>query len=132
MAIYGVYFALNQAKASLFEFLTQGRHDLTDAVHFMVGDFNTGLHFHDEEGATFYCAEQFNTLSGSDLVDSWRRRNPGVREYSWYSNRGNGFRIDHILSSAKADSMIERVYYDHQPRRSKATDHAALVVEILR
>jgi exodeoxyribonuclease III len=45
MTIYGVYFALNDAKASLFEFLTQGRHDPTDAVHFMVGDFNTGLQF---------------------------------------------------------------------------------------
>jgi exonuclease III len=128
MAIYGVYFALNQAKASLFEFLARGRHRPTDAVHFIVGDFNTGLHFQDEEGATFYCVEQFNALSGSGLVDSWRCRNPGVKEYSWHSNRANGFRIDHVFSSLEADSMIERVYYDHRPRETGVTDHSALVV----
>jgi hypothetical protein len=33
------------------------------------------------------------------FCDLWRRRNPEVREYSWFSTRGNGFRIDHAFLS---------------------------------
>lgn len=128
-AVYAVYFSQNKAKADLFEFLTAGSHQPTEAAYFIVGDFNTGLHFQDEEGATFYCTEEFNALAKSGVVDSWRNCNQGVKEFSWYSNHGNGFRIDHVFSSPEADTMIQRVYYDHAPRALKFTDHSALVVE---
>lgn len=129
VAVYGVYFSQNEAKAGLFEFLTQGGHRPAEAAYFIVGDFNTGLHFLDEKDATFYCTAEFKALSESGLVDSWRNRHPDTREFSWYSNRGNGFRIDHVFSSPEADALIERVYYDHKPREVKATDHSALVLE---
>jgi exodeoxyribonuclease-3 len=129
VAIYGVYFAQNVAKARLFEFLAKGNHKPTEARHLIVGDFNTGLHFLDEQGATFFCTAEFQALLNSGLVDSWRSRNPDNREFSWYSNHGNGFRIDHVFSSTEADSLIEQVYYDHTPREVKATDHSALVIK---
>lgn len=129
VAVYGVYFSQNNAKAGLFEFLAEGGHRPSENAYFIVGDFNTGLHFQDEEGATFYCTAEFKALSESGLVDSWRNRHPDTREFSWYSNHGNGFRIDHVFSSPEADTLIERVYYDHKPREAKATDHSALVVE---
>lgn len=128
-AVYGVYFAQNEAKARLFEFLANSGHRPTEASYIIVGDFNTGLHFQDEEGATFYCTSEFKTLLESGLVDSWRNRHPDKREFSWYSNHGNGFRIDHVFSNTEADKMIERVYYDHSPREAKATDHSAMVIE---
>ena len=98
VAVYGVYFSQNKAKAGLFEFLAEGRHRPTEAAYFIVGDFNTGLHFQDEEGATFYCTTEFKALSESGVVDSWRNRNPDTREFSWYSNHGNGFRIGVTLA----------------------------------
>ncbi|OQW99596.1 MAG: hypothetical protein BWK73_50205 [Thiothrix lacustris] len=128
VSIYGVYFPLNKAKASLFEFLRKGGCRPTDGAYFIIGDFNTGLHFQDEHGATFYCTTEFNALLESGLVDSWRNRHPSTKEFSWYSNRGNGFRIDHAFSNSEADGLIEQVYYDHKPREAKITDHSALVI----
>lgn len=129
VAVYGVYFSQNEAKAGLFDFLVKGGHRPAEAAYVIVGDFNTGLHFLDEEGATFYCTAGFKALLESGLVDSWRNRHPDTREFSWYSNHGNGFRIDHAFSSPEADTLIERVYYDHKPREAKITDHSALVVD---
>lgn len=129
VAVYGVYFPQNKAKAGLFEFFVKGQHRPTEAAYFIVGDFNTGLHFLDEEGATFYCTAEFSALLDSGLVDSWRNRNPHKRKFSWYSNHGNGFRIDHVFSSAAADALIEQIYYDDRPRKAGATDHSALLVK---
>lgn len=130
IAVYGVYFSQNKAKAGLFEFLAKNEHRPTETTYFIVGDFNTGIHFQDEQGATFYCAAQFQALSESGLIDSWRTRNPNTKEFSWFSNHGNGFRIDHVFSNPAADSSIQQVFYDHLPRESKVTDHSALVVEV--
>lgn len=129
LAIYGVYFPQNQAKAEVFQFLLDGAHLPGAEAHVILGDFNTGLHGLDETGATFFCADQFAALSRAGLVDSWRTRNPAVREFSWYSNAGNGFRIDHVFSSPAADGKVQRVYYDHAPRKSGITDHSAMMVE---
>jgi len=108
-----------------------GGHKPIDPAHIIIGDFNTGAHKLDESGSTFYCAEQFDQLSSAGLIDSWRTRNPLLREFSWYSNAGNGFRIDHAFSSSIADGGIQRIYYNHEPRDSGITDHSALVVEYI-
>jgi exonuclease III len=131
LEIFGVYFAQNRAKAGLFQFILDGAYKPAAPAHLFIGDFNTGLHGIDEEGSTFYCAEQFAALPAAGLIDSWRSRNTAERDYSWYSQAGNGFRIDHVFSSGTADSRIENAYYDHIPRESGITDHSALVVEIV-
>lgn len=129
LAVYGVYFPQNQAKADLFHFLIDGTLKTSESAYLVVGDFNTGQHSIDEAGSTFYCTEDFSALSATGLVDSWRKRNPDAREFSWYSNAGNGFRIDHVFSSAAANAQIRRVYYDHAPRSSGISDHSALIIE---
>jgi exodeoxyribonuclease-3 len=129
LAVFGVYFSQNKSKAGLFQFLVNGRHRPTEAAYFVVGDFNTGLHRIDEAGASFHCTEDFVALSRSGLVDSWRSRNLQEKVFSWYSNHGNGFRIDHVFSSPEADKTIQSVQYDHTPRESGVTDHSALVIE---
>lgn len=129
VSVYGVYFPQNQAKARLFKFLVEGGHQPPENAYLLVGDFNTGLHFQDEEKATFYCTAELKALLEAGLVDSWRKRHPNTREFSWYSHRGNGFRIDHAFSSPLANALIEQVYYDSKPREAKMTDHSALVVK---
>ena len=128
VAVVGVYFAQNYAKASLFRFLLTGGLEPIEPAHIVVGDFNTGLHKVDETGPTFHCAKEFAALSRTGLGDAWRSRHPEQREFSWYSSRGNGFRVDHAFASPAADNRIQRVYYDHTPRESRCTDHSALVV----
>ncbi len=132
LAIYGVYFPQKKAKASLFQFLSTGKHQPFESAHFITGDFNTGNHFQDEEGRTFHCSENFKQLSESGLIDSWRSRNQNIKEFSWYSSHGNGFRIDHIFSNPEADNVIQDIYYDHATRESKTSDHSALIVESVR
>lgn len=129
LAILGVYFPQNRDKARLFQFLLDREYQPIEEAHIIIGDFNTGLHGIDESGKTFYCADQFAALPSAGLVDSWRIRNPEVKEYSWYSSAGNGFRIDHAFSSLAANSRIQSIYYDHTPRLSKITDHSALIME---
>ena len=128
-SVFGIYFPQNQAQADLFNFLIDGTLKPKESAYLVVGDFNTGRHGIDEAGSTFHCAEHFSALSTGGLVDSWRTRNPDAREFSWHSNAGNGFRIDHAFASAVADSKIRRVYYDHTPRSSSISDHSALVIE---
>lgn len=127
--IYGVYFPQNEAKLRLFQFLLDRQYKPSQGAFFVIGDFNTGLHELDEEGSTFFCSQQFAALPTCGLIDSWRSRNVRERVYSWYSSRGNGFRIDHVFASPEADARIRRVHYDHSPRESKDTDHSALVIE---
>jgi len=117
------------AKAPLFRFLLDGRYKPANTEVIVMGDFNTGLHRIDENGSSFFCADLFSLLPDAGLFDSWRSRNPEERVFSWYSNVGNGFRIDHVFSNPSADSKIERVYYDHTPRETGITDHSAMVVE---
>lgn len=129
LSIYGVYFPGLQAKADVFRFFLDGSHQPTEDEQIIIGDFNTGLHKIDELGSTFHCTEEFAALSSGDFRDSWRTRNPKAKDFSWYSNKGNGFRIDHVLSNLAADSKIQRIYYDHTPRESGISDHSAMVVE---
>lgn len=95
----------------------------------ILGDFNTGRHYIDEPGKTFYCADSFISLEDSGLIDSWRKRNMDKKEYSWYSSAGNGFRIDHVFSTKEIDESISFVEYNHAPRQEGETDHSALIVE---
>jgi len=131
LTVLGVYFSQNKAKSSLFNFLLERGCDPLESEHMFLGDFNTGIPGLDEKGKTFQCADQFAALSTSGLIDSWRSRNAEKREFSWFSNAGNGFRIDHAFSSPEADGQIQEVYYDHEPRKQGVTDHSALIVEYL-
>ncbi|MEI7478012.1 MAG: hypothetical protein WCJ81_06050 [bacterium] len=59
-----------------------------DKIIFM-GDFNTGRHFIDERGKTFYCSDCMFDIEQAGMIDVWRYKYKDVREYSRYSNKGN-------------------------------------------
>lgn len=128
--IVGVYFSHGDIKRSLFEFFLGGSYRPGNPCAMVIGDFNTGLHYQDEAGATFRCPDLFAALPDVGLIDSWRSRNRDERAFSWYSNVGNGFRIDHVFCNQSADDRIQAVHYDHAPRESNITDHSALIVDI--
>ncbi|NDR56985.1 endonuclease/exonuclease/phosphatase family protein [Aliiruegeria sabulilitoris] len=128
VSIAGVYFAQKDAKRTLFEFLLSPQNGLGDN-HLVIGDFNTGLHYLDEDGATFSCADQFKELTNSGFVDLWRKTNGAkTREFSWVSNRGGQYRIDHAFATKAISDRMSRCQYDHSTR-PKLTDHSALSVE---
>ena len=126
LQLVGTYFPQRKDKAGVFNTLeTIASSDLL-----AIGDFNTGCNVLDSEGAKFHCADQFVNLANVTLTDLWRTHNGELaQEYSWYSNTGNGFRIDHALAGVKATSRCVACYYDHSTRGT-FTDHSALIVEL--
>jgi len=128
--ILGVYFAQKELKRNLFNFINNNFINLSNNNGLVIGDFNTGNFYEDEKNATFSCTHEFNELKVNGLVDSWRSRNKGIKEFSWYSHAGNGFRIDHIFSTTTIDNRIKNIYYSHNEREQKISDHSAMIVEI--
>lgn len=126
--IFPVYFANNQEKESLYEFLLAHIQNLTKPSLF-IGDFNTGLHYEDETKATFYCEDKFKELS-KKMVDIWRYFQGSLKESTWYSHAGNGFRIDHAFGNQSFVAKVKNCYYDHSPRENKISDHSAIIVEL--
>ena len=63
--------------------------------------------------------------------DLWWHRYPERREYSWFSTRNNGFRIDHALLSQELAGCAGAVYYSHMERTAGLSDHSPLIVELM-
>ena len=125
--LVGTYFPLKNDKKDLINwFLEKG---LNFRKTIFIGDFNTGSNILDKDktGSSFFMGSEFETISQEILTDSFRYRNPELREYSWYSNAGNGFRIDHCLVTKDLTDNIRSVSYDHKTR-PELTDHSALIV----
>ena len=117
--VLGAYFAQNNEKRPLFEYLLSNP---PTEPSLLVGDFNTGEHFKDEQGKTFYCADMFTQLSEV----GWSRINS--HEPTWFSNAGNGFCIDHAFVTG---GVTGTAVFDHATREKKLTDHSALHVTLV-
>jgi exodeoxyribonuclease III len=64
----------------------------------------------------------------SGWKDVWRAR-AEANEYSWYSTRGRGYRIDHALALNWPGDTAIGASYGHSVRLRKLSDHSMLVVE---
>jgi endonuclease/exonuclease/phosphatase family metal-dependent hydrolase len=52
------------------------------------------------------------------------------REFSWYSTRGNGFRIDHAFLSPALAARAGEIRYSHDERFTGLSDHSALILDL--
>lgn len=100
------------------------------APRIFLGDFNTGRFPLDGEGFYFTCAEQMETLLERGWVDAWRRLHPEKKEYTWYSHKGRGFRLDHAFLSPPLGPLLRKAVFDHTYRERGYSDHSALVVDL--
>jgi len=131
LQIFGTYFPQKKEKAKVFSFLAdQLKNASLDQTVVVAGDLNTGLHFKDEQGKSFHCSEDFQKLLETGMTDAWRLLNADLSEYSWYSNYGNGFRIDHCLVSSNSKNVIRNCFYIHKAREKKYSDHSQMVLEL--
>jgi exodeoxyribonuclease III len=64
------------------------------------------------------------------FCDLWRHRYPDRREYSWFSPRNNGFRIDHAFLSQEFAACAGTVHYSHEERIAGLSDHSPLILEL--
>jgi exonuclease III len=95
-----------------------------------IGDFNTCRAFVDEPGAIDATAHFMDSVEAIGFRDLWRQRYPEGREYSWYSHRGNGFRIDHAFLSPGLAARAGAVRYSHGERLAGLSDHSVLLLDL--
>ncbi len=94
-----------------------------------AGSFNTGIPLVDETSRSFVCAKQFRELSEIGFTDLWRKFHGDVREYTWFSNYGNGFRLDHAFASPGMTERAVRCEYIHEPRTEGTSYHSLVLLE---
>ena len=95
-----------------------------------IGDFNTCRPYLDEAGAIDATAHYMDAIEQIGFRDLWRHRYPGRREYSWFSTRCNGFRIDHAFLSQELVACAGTVHYSHEERIAGLSDHSPLILEL--
>ena len=126
--LYGVYLP-HKKKHRLFEFLC-GEELEDDAPSVIIGDWNTGRNGIDQAGNSFWYSEYLDKLSKRGYVDAFRNIHGDVREFSWYSHQGNGYRYDHCYVSASLASVLNDCRYCHDLREEGLSDHSAMVLTL--
>ena len=126
--LFGCYFPQQKQKQKVFDYLIAQSKNLDNAI--ITGDINTGLHYADETGASFYCANALKELQDNGMPDAFRHLHGGSKEFTWYSHAGNGFRIDHFMVSTNLLSVLNSCHYNHDPRIEKASDHSTMSLEL--
>jgi exodeoxyribonuclease III len=96
----------------------------------VIGDFNTGRHHLDEDGASFSHTASIGKLASMGYLDAWRSRHPEGREPTWISHTGSGFRLDHAFLSRPLAARLQDAWYSHRERELRISDHSALVVSL--
>lgn len=127
--LLAVYFPNKRRKKPVFDYLIDYCIENQNERVAIIGDFNTGKHYLDEPGRDFICEEYIHKIEDLGWIDGWRMFHNDESEYTWYSNKGNGFRIDHIFCTNTFSRALQKVDYSHQIREEKLTDHSSLIVD---
>ena len=130
LCLYGLYFPQEIEKNKIFEFILDEIRKSEEKPTIFIGDFNTGKHFIDEAKNTFYCSNYMDAIEQNNYIDAWRFINKDKLQFSWYSNAGNGFRIDHAFVHEQYKNMILYCFYSHREREDKISDHSLMVLEL--
>ena len=130
LRLYGIYMPNMKAKVPYWQALIAALAAERDGPALAIGDFNTCRAYVDEPGAIDGCAYFMDHIDAIGFCDLWRRRYPEGREYSWYSTRGNGFRIDHAFLSPALVARAGVIRYSHAERETGLSDHSALILDI--
>lgn len=123
------YFAQKRFKIPLWEYIIAYAKANIATPAIILGDFNTGRHFHDEVGKTFHCSDSFEQLSHIGWYDAWRYFAKDRREYSWFNSK-NGFRLDHVFVTPSLLPFLASCSYSHEERIAKISDHSSLITDL--
>jgi exonuclease III len=96
----------------------------------IVGDLNNALPEDFQGNITIPESIYLQRLLDWGWVDAWRLLNPGVYEYTWFSHRQNGFRLDHCFASPLLAPKVVAATLRHDVRTSGLSDHSALTVSL--
>ncbi len=129
LRLCGIYMPNLKAKVPYWEALLAALAAAEGNV-LAIGDFNTCRPYLDEAGMFDKTGYFMDRIAAIGFRDLWRERHPDGREYSWYSSRGNGFRIDHAFLSPDLARRAGTVVYSHEERLAGLSDHSPLLLEL--
>ena len=132
LRLTGVYMPNLQKKVPYWQSLVDVFATRVSGDALAIGDFNTCRAFVDEPGAIDTTAHFMDSMDAIGFRDLWRHRYPDGREFSWYSHRGNGFRIDHAFLSPSLAARAGAIRYSHDERRAGVSDHSILLLDLPR
>ena len=124
--LYGVYMP-HKKKHRLFDFLLDDELD-EETPSIIAGDFNSGFNGIDQTGNSFWYEDKLTALKERGYLDAFREIHGDVREYSWFSQQGNGFRYDHIWLHPALRPILQDCHYIDQWRVDGLSDHAAMKI----
>lgn len=102
----------------------------SDKPFIVVGDYNTGKNYVDQKGNSFWYEDELLSFEASGNEDAFRLVNGGIKEYSWFSHKGNGYRYDHTYVAQDLVPLVKNCYYLHDWRERKLSDHSPMVLEL--
>lgn len=130
LSLCGVYMPNLLAKVPYWEAVVASLATRLDSHALAIGDFNTCRAYVDEPGAIDKCAYFMDRVADLGFCDLWRHHYPDGREFSWYSHRGNGFRIDHAFLSPMLAKRAKAIRYSHDERLGGLSDHSPLILDL--
>lgn len=69
----------------------------------------------------------YTAFAACGLADAFRHLHPQRVDHSWYGRRsGDGYRFDHLFCDTPHLPRLTSCGYDHDPRQTGLSDHAAL------
>ena len=126
----GLYFPNLKAKQPLLEYLVGLPRAYLKEPTLLVGDLNSGKEEIDgPSGFAFFGTEYIEELEVQGWTDGFRRFHGDAREFTWYSHRANGYRLDHAFSSPPMTARLQDVRYSHAEREAGTSDHSILIVD---
>ena len=128
--LVGIYMPNLLAKIPYWEALIAALSAQSATRALAIGDFNTCRAYLDEAGAVDPTAHYMDAIEQIGFRDLWRHRYPERREYSWFSTRSNGFRIDHAFLSQDLATATVTIHYSHEERVARISDHSPLILEL--
>ncbi len=126
--VYSVYFP-HKKKHRLLDFV---REEIIRSARpaIVLGDFNTGHNFIDQQGNSFWYEDELLHLEASGMIDAFRLIHGQKKAYSWYSHQLNGFRYDHIYVSDVLKPLVKDCYYRQEYREAGISDHAPMLLRL--
>lgn len=125
--VMGMYLP-HKKKHVLFDFLLEYTSDSQPAI--LAGDFNSGINGVDQAGKSFWYEDKLKALYKQGYVDAFRHKHGAVREYSWYSHQGNGYRYDHTYVHESLIPIVSDCFYLHAWREDGLSDHSPMVLQL--
>jgi exodeoxyribonuclease III len=127
-SLMGVYLP-HKKEHVLFDFILDTVKN-SSQPYIITGDYNSGKNGLDQDGNSFWYEEKLEAFEENNYLDVFRHIHGNVKEYSWYSHQGNGYRYDHAYAHASLLPIVTETKYIHEWRIAKLADHSPMWLKL--